>query len=89
MEPRLPFRPPCPPQHHPNVKDNTEVWESITPTRGHTEAWVSISPTQGATPKRGTGLRERENDTNKSTGRSGRQKAATRPNMRREEQVTV
>ena len=36
-----------------------------------------------------TGLRERRNDTSKSTGRSGRQKAATRHNMRREERVTV
>ena len=32
-----------------------------------------------------TGLRERGNDTSKSTGHSGRQKAATRHNMRREE----
>ena len=29
------------------------------------------------------------NDTSKSTGRSGQQKAATRRNMRREERVTV
>ena len=36
-----------------------------------------------------TGLRERGNDTIKSTGRSGRQNAATRRNMRREERVTV
>ena len=36
-----------------------------------------------------TGLRERGNDTNKSTGHSGRQKSATRRNMRREERVTV
>ena len=36
-----------------------------------------------------TGLRERGNDTSKSTGRSGRQKVATRRNMRREERVTV
>ena len=35
------------------------------------------------------GLRERGNDTSKSTGRSGRQNAATRCNMRREERVTV
>ena len=32
---------------------------------------------------------ERGNDTSKSTGRSGRQKVATRRNMRREERVTV
>ena len=36
-----------------------------------------------------TGLRERGNDTSRSTGRSGGQKAATRRNMRREERVTV
>ena len=36
-----------------------------------------------------TGLRERGNDTGRSTSRSGRQKAATRRNMRREERVTV
>ena len=36
-----------------------------------------------------TGLRKRANDTSRSTGRSGRQNAATRRNMRREERVTV
>ena len=36
-----------------------------------------------------TGLRERGNDTSKSTGRSGRQNAATRRNMRRDERVTA
>ena len=36
-----------------------------------------------------TGLRERGNDTSRSTGRSGRQNAATRRNMRRGERVTV
>ena len=36
-----------------------------------------------------TGLRERGNDTSRSTGRSGRQNAGTRRNMRREERVTV
>ena len=35
------------------------------------------------------GLRERGNDTSRSTGRSGRQNAATRRNMRRDERVTV
>ena len=35
------------------------------------------------------GLRERGNDTSRSTGRSGRQNAATRRNMRREERVTA
>ena len=37
----------------------------------------------------GGGLHERGNDTSRSTGRSGRQNAATRRNMRREERVTV
>ena len=41
----------------------------------------------GGTPT--TGLRERGNDSSRSTGRSGRQNAATRRNMRREERVTV
>ena len=36
-----------------------------------------------------TGLRKRGNNTSRSTGRSGRQKAATRRNMRREERGTV
>ena len=36
-----------------------------------------------------TGLRERGSDTSKSTGRSGRQNAATRRNLRREERVAV
>ena len=36
-----------------------------------------------------TGLRERGNDTSRSTGRSGRQNAATRRNMRREERGSV
>ena len=36
-----------------------------------------------------TGLRERGNDTSRSTGRSGRQNAATRRNMRREDWVTL
>ena len=36
-----------------------------------------------------TGLRERANDTSRSTGCSGRQNAANRRSMRREERVTV
>ena len=36
-----------------------------------------------------TGLRERRNNTSRGTSRSGRQKVATRRNMRREERVTV
>ena len=49
-----------------------------------TPATTSTTPT---TPT--TGPRERGNDTSRSAGRSGRQKAATRRNMRREERVTV
>ena len=37
----------------------------------------------------GTGLRERGKDTSRSTGRSGRQNAATQRNMRRGDRVTV
>ena len=48
-----------------------------------TPATTSTAPTQT------TGLRERGNNTSGSTGRSGRQNAATRRNMRREERVTV
>ena len=47
----------------------------------------ATSSTTPGTPT--TGLRERGNDTSRSTGRSGRQNAATRRNMRREERVTV
>ena len=45
------------------------------------------TPPHSATPT--AGLRERGNDTSRSTGRSGRQNAATRRNMRRGERVTV
>ena len=53
-------------------------------TQNGTPCHIQHSPN---TPN--TGLRERGNDTSRSTGRSGRQKAATRRNMRREERVTV
>ena len=51
---------------------------------GHVTCHIQHSPN---TPT--TGLRERGNDTSRSTGRSGRQNAATRRNMRRDERVTV
>ena len=60
-----------------------------TPTTGGrsrpngTSRYIQHSP---GTPT--TGLRERGNDTSRSTGRSGRQNAATRRNMRREERVS-
>ena len=60
-----------------------------TPTIGH-RLWTNgIRRNQHSPGTPTTGLRERENDTSRSTGRSGRQKAVTRRNMRREERVTV
>ena len=56
-------------------------WAPLTRT---TPCHIQHSPN---TPT--TGLRERGNDTSKSTGRSGQQKAATRHNMRRGERGTV
>ena len=58
-------------------------WAPLT-RKGHTPCHIQHSRN---TPT--TGLHERGNDTSRSTGRSGRQKAATRRNMRREERVTV
>ena len=54
----------------------------------HNNVWMERTSTVVSLPAT-TGLRERGNDTSRSTGRSGRQKAATRRNMRREERVTV
>ena len=52
--------------------------------------WANASALISGEGIRGaTGLRERGNDTSRSTGRSGRQNAATRRNMRRDERVTV
>ena len=51
--------------------------------------WTAKKVTKHSPGTPTTGLRERGNDTSKSTGRSGRQNAATRRNMRREERVTV
>ena len=55
--------------------------------RSHPSCLFQWPPFSSSTPT--TGLRERGNDTSKSTGRNGRQKAATRRNIRREERVTV
>ena len=66
-------------QHNPQYAN---YWAPLTPKRHipphpvqprHTDHW----------------LRERGNDTSKSTGHSGRQNAAPRRNMRREDRVTV
>ena len=50
---------------------------------------VKDRPVQHSPNTPTTGLCERGNDTSRSTGRSGRQNAATRRNMRREERGTV
>ena len=62
---------------------DTNYWAPLTRKR-HIPRHIQHSP---GTPT--TGLRERGNDTSRSTGRSGRQNAATRRNMRRGERVTV
>ena len=66
-------------QHNPQ---DANYWAPLTHKRH-----IPPHPAQPGTPT--TGLRERGNDTSRSTGRSGRQNAATRRNMRREERVTV
>ena len=65
----------------------TTCTSSIRQLLGATDAQTAHHATFSTAPN--TGLRKRGNDTSKSTSRSGRQKAATRRNMRREEQVTV
>ena len=76
-------------QKQPNDPRNNQHNPS-TPTTGRryrtngTCCHIQHSP---STPT--TGLRECGNDTSRSTGHSGRQKTATRRNMRREERVTV
>ena len=76
-------------------------WDSLSPSGGHGSVhsvpwqrvdsgvdwrvvWRSEAPLS-----RGGGGGERGNATSKSTGRSGRQNAATRRNMRRDERGTV
>ena len=67
----------------------TTSTSSIRQILGATDAQKAHHATQHSPGTPTTGLRERGNDTSGSTGRSGRQKAATRHNMRREERVTV
>ena len=61
----------------------------------YTNHWAPLTrkrhplPLQHSPSTPTTGLHERGDDTSRSTGRSGRQNAATRRNMRREERVTV
>ena len=66
-------------QHNPNTPTTGPRWHANDRARH-----IQHSP---STPT--TGLRERGNDTSRSTGRSGRQRAATRRNMRREGPVSV
>ena len=68
------------PRQQPAHPQYANYWAPLTRKR-HTMPHPHSAPT--------TGLRERGNDTSKSTGRSSRQKAATQRNMRREERVTV
>ena len=60
-----------------------------TPNTGHRERTNGTRRNQHSPGTPPTALRERGNDTSGSTDRSGRQNAATRRNMRREERVTV
>ena len=72
------------PPQQPAQPQYANYWAPLTRTRHGTSRHIQHSP---GTPT--TGLRERGNDTSRSTGRSGRQNAATRRNMRRDERVTV
>ena len=67
----------------------TTSTSSIHQLLGAADAQTAHHATFSTAPTPTTGLRERGNDTSKSTGRRGRQKAATRRNVRREERVTV
>ena len=72
------------------LSESPQAW--VSSTSGHSLAGTlqgggGSSQHSPNTPT--TGLRERGNDASRSTGRSGRQNAATRRNMRREERVTV
>ena len=70
----------------PGPRKGATTRRNVTQGGGRAVCWAKTSTTPN-TPT--AGLRERGNDTSRSTGRSGRQKAATRRNMRREERVTV
>ena len=70
------------PRQQPAHPQYTNYWAPLT-RKPH------ILPHSASPNTPTTGLCERGNDTSKSTGRSSPQKAATRRNMRREEQVTV
>ena len=75
---------PTPGRHWPLNTPKDPVAERVHPKGATTSRHIQHSP---GTPT--TGLHERGNDTSRSTGRSGRQNAATRRNMRREDRVTV
>ena len=67
----------------------TTSTSSICQLLGAADAQTAHRATFSTAQTPTTGLREGGNDTSKSTGCSGRQRAATRRNMRREERVTV
>ena len=70
-----------PPQQPPQTQ-YANHWAPLTCKR-----YTPPHPAQPSTPT--TRLRERRNNTSRSSGCSGRKKAATRRNMQREERVTV
>ena len=80
------------PPHHLRVSEGARCLSQGFPdgcATGHCRAGQVSADNQHSPNTPNNGLRERGNNTSKSTGRSGRQKAATRRNMRREERVTV
>ena len=73
-------------QTTPATTSTPSIRQLLGAADAHTAHPATFSTAPG-TPT--TGLRERGNDMSKSTGRSGRQNAATQRNMRRDERVTV
>ena len=82
--------PPPPPHSRPRAPykrgggGGDGLWSEARGQEKQSNDHIQHSPSTPA-----TGLRKSGNDTSRSTGRSGRQNAATRRNMRREERVTV
>ena len=75
---------------HSQTTPATTSTSSICHLLGAADAQTAHHATFSTAPGAPTAwLRERGNNTSKSTGRSGRHNAATRPNMRREERATV
>ena len=85
----VPPPPPLPPALDPTpaLKDWAKL--SSGPSANQKFCSAPSAPLWGGGGGSNDGTPRSGNDTSKSTGRSGRQKAATRRNMRREERVTV